>query len=179
MHCRFSISNHGISCIIPFLCPPLASLMSMCLLATIIMHLPDFIIIFIIGKCFNTLHCLPFPDNDDQSHVEDFQQPLVMIWNPNVSFTQVVQERLKNCVSCGAPYGFGYWNDGTSVKRQPRRVLHDFDNIVYLISAVYICPNNHRLLVHDLVVLDCFPIKRTLPFIQLGLSIHLWRCAIP
>ena len=69
-------------------------------------------------------------------------------------------------MNCGAPYSMGYWNDGTCAKRKPG-VLHDFHNIVYLVSAVYICPNKHSLLAHDEIILQCFPIKSVIPFVLL------------
>lgn len=60
----------------------------------------------------------------------------------------------------------GYWNDGSSSSRQPR-ILHAIDNIVILVSAVYICENRHTILAHDEVILSCYPTKAAIPFVLL------------
>jgi len=97
---------------------------------------------------------------------EDFQQPLILLWNPNITHPSMVRQRLERCMVCGTPYTMGYWNDGSSSTRQPR-VIHAVDNIVYLVSAVYICERKHKLLAHDEAILDCFPFKSVVPFLLL------------
>ena len=42
------------------------------------------------------------------------------------------------CVQCGKEAGVGYWNDGMSHYNQPC-LLHDVDECVLLVSAVYVC----------------------------------------
>ena len=98
--------------------------------------------------------------------IEDFQRPLVLLWNPNITHHDIVKNRLKKCISCGQPYSMGFWNDSSVASREPRK-LHSMGNIVILVSAVYICDNNHRLLSHDAVIIDCFPIKAVIPFVLL------------
>ena len=71
-----------------------------------------------------------------------------------------------HCISCGQPYNMAFWNDGSAASREPR-TLHSIDNIVLLVSAVYVCENNHRLLSHDRLILDCFPLKTAVPFVLL------------
>ena len=60
-----------------------------------------------------------------------------------------------------------YWNDGSSASMQPR-LVHDMDNVVLLVSAVYICENRHKLLAHDESVLKCFPSCCMIPFVLLS-----------
>ena len=59
-----------------------------------------------------------------------------------------------------------FWNDGSAASRNPRK-LHAMDNIVLLVSAVYTCDNKHRLLSHDPLILDCYPLKSIIPFVFL------------
>ena len=60
----------------------------------------------------------------------------------------------------------GYWNDGSSPSKQPR-TLHGIDNIVILVSAVYLCDNRHKLLANDELILEKFPSSTMIPFILL------------
>lgn len=77
---------------------------------------------------------------------------------------RVVKDILGKCITCGLPYTTTYWNDGSSTCKEPR-VIHSIDNIVYLVSAVYVCSNKHRLLAHDPRVQQCFPTKSVIPFV--------------
>ena len=97
---------------------------------------------------------------------EDFLQPFIILWNPNITYHEVVNDVLQRCVTCGSPYTMMYWNDGSSAGREPR-VTQSMDNIVYLVSAVYVCCNNHRLLAHDPIIQKCFPIQTVIPFVLL------------
>ena len=60
----------------------------------------------------------------------------------------------------------GYWNDGSSAATQPR-ILHGLDDFAFLVSVVYTCDNNHRLLAHDDSVLQCIPSQIPIPFVLL------------
>ena len=119
----------------------------------------------VIGLSHGTLHSVPLPSYEEVDVVvEDFQQPLILLWNPNITHNKIVEDRLKKCITCGSPYTMGYWNDGSSVSKQPR-IIHTIDNLVLLVSAVYICENHHRLLAHDEAVLECFSIRCAIPFV--------------
>ena len=71
---------------------------------------------------------------------------------------------------------------GSSASTQPR-LIHELDNVVLLISAIYTCENGHRLLTHDHSALKQFPSKCLIPFVfhvLLSLnsfSIHAISCA--
>ena len=60
----------------------------------------------------------------------------------------------------------GYWNDGRSTHNQPR-VLHDIDDIVLLVSAVYVCEEQHRMIAHDQRIMNQLPDNRVFPFVLL------------
>lgn len=128
----------------------------------------DNILLYFTGQSYTTLHSVPLPSLSTLTDVEleDFLSPLVLLWNPNITHHALVKERLKQCISCGMPYSMGFWNDGSTCARQPRK-LHAMNNVVLLVSAVYVCENNHRLLSHDTVILDCFPLKTVIPFVLL------------
>lgn len=112
----------------------------------------------------SNVYCTPLPSIEEVDvEPDDFQQPLILIWNPNITHPAVVRERLSQCIVCRTPYSMGHYNDGSSSSRQPR-MIHAVDNIVFLVSAVYICENNHRLLAHDAAILNCFPVKSVVPF---------------
>ena len=70
------------------------------------------------------------------------------------------------CSKCGLPLHLVYWMDGSSSDKQPR-VLHGIDRIVLLVSAVYACKSNHRVLAHDESVLQHIPDQCLLPFVFL------------
>lgn len=78
----------------------------------------------LIGKEFMTLHSMPLPGLQDVDVVpEDFQQPLFLLWNPNITHHEFVKATLSQCLTCGLPYHLGFWADGTTATKQPR-VLH-------------------------------------------------------
>jgi len=56
-----------------------------------------------------------------------------------------------------------HWNDGTRSDNQPR-IIHDVKNIAYLVSAVYSCDNDHKMLAHDERMLKQLPTRLLAPF---------------
>lgn len=70
------------------------------------------------------------------------------------------------CPTCGSATEHSYWNDVSSTTAQPR-LLHDMHNVVLLVSATYVCQNNHRLLAHDESILKLLPDQRMTPFVLL------------
>ena len=80
--------------------------------------------------------------------------PAVIIWNPYLIYPQITPQDLLSVLNVEVLRMYeAYWNDGGSASRQPR-LLHSVEDIVYLISAVYVCDNRHKLLSHDTVVLS-------------------------
>lgn len=68
-----------------------------------------------------------------------------------------------NCPTCGGCTQHSYWNDGSSESTQPR-LIHDIQNVVHLVSAVYPCDNK---LSHDEMILKQFTLHCMIPFILL------------
>lgn len=97
---------------------------------------------------------------------EDFFLPSIIIWSPYITYPCIFPPGSISCPSCGNPTQHSYWNDGSSSSRQPR-LIHDMDNIVYLVSAVYCCENRHKVLAHDEKVLNLFPSPSMIPFVLL------------
>ena len=92
-----------------------------------------------------SIYYYPLPGFQEvNTNLEDFLQPFIILWNPNITYHEVVKDVLQRCVTCGSPYTMMYWNDGSSAGREPR-VIQSMNNIVYLVSAVYVCCYNHRM----------------------------------
>ena len=89
--------------------------------------------------------------------------PTILLWDPNITYPHFCRETLSRCIHCGLHMREAYWNDGSSAATQPR-TLHGYEDIVFLVSVVYICDNNHRLLARDERVLQCIPSNISLPF---------------
>ena len=64
---------------------------------------------------------------------------------------------------------YSHWNDGSTASRYPR-ILHAEDDIVLLVSSVYICPQGHRTLGHDSTILKQLPSYTEIPFVLLHKS---------
>lgn len=106
-----------------------------------------------------TTEVKPIPD--------DFLIPRVILWNPLLTFSFV----FKNfgglrCASCNKLCETLYWNDGSSSQHQPR-LIHDVEDFVLLVSAVYACEEGHKILAHDERILRMLPCKSMIPFILL------------
>ena len=83
---------------------------------------------------------------------------------PKYNLPSLLSGDIKSMYSLRLTHAGGiYWNDGSSAATQPR-TLHGYEDIVFLVSVVYICDNNHRLLAHDERVLQCIPSNISLPF---------------
>lgn len=94
-----------------------------------------------------------------------FLFPTVILWNPVLTYDCVFSSGLK-CITCAKVCQLAYWNDGSSVHTQPR-LIHDIENFVYLVSAVYVCEQGHRILAHDQIILSMLPCKDMIPFVLL------------
>lgn len=120
-----------------------------------------------LGNGFSGVVTPPFPPfGVREIHEDNFYLPAVLLWNPIVTHPHFVIQRLNKCHHCGLPMHEGQWNDGSSSSTQPR-ILHGIGNVVYLVTAVYSCDNNHRILAHDETLLQCFPSQTLIPFVLL------------
>jgi len=88
--------------------------------------------------------------------------PSIILWNPYLIYSNEVLPGSLKC-HCGLAMCMKHWNDCTSASKQPR-ILHAMKNIVYFVSAVYSCDNNHELLAHDERLLKQLPARIAVPF---------------
>lgn len=96
--------------------------------------------------------------------------PRVILWNPQLAYTFVFSEGSGlQCVTCGKLCQTAYWNDGSSMHKQPR-LIHDIEDFVLLVSVVYECQEGHRTLAHDQRVLNKLPCKAMVPFVLIDKS---------
>lgn len=120
-----------------------------------------------LGNGFSCVVTPPFPPfGVREIHEDNFYLPAVLLWNPIVTHPHFAIQRLNKCHHCGLPMHEVHWNDGSSSSTQPR-ILHGIGNVVYLVTAVYSCDNNHRILAHDETLLQCFPSQTLIPFVLL------------
>ena len=56
------------------------------------------------------------------------------------------------------------WNTGRIDGHSPR-LLHDVNNVVMLVPAIYVCGNGHEVLATDPRILLLFPEEEYIPFI--------------
>ena len=114
----------------------------------------------LIGNRFCSIISPPIPSpGDSDLEVEDF----FILWSPYAIYPILFPEHSTTCPTCGCATEHAYWNDGSSTTAQPR-LLHDMHHVVLLVSATYVCENNHRLLAHDESILKHFPERRMIPF---------------
>ena len=105
----------------------------------------------------------------------DFYMPSIILWNPYlIPPPQIVPPGSIKCTTCGNAMTQGYWNDGSSAAKQPR-TLHALDNMVLLVSAVYVCENRHKIVAHDERVLQLFPLMSMVPFLFLHRTGFTWE----
>ena len=65
----------------------------------------------------------------------------------------------------------------SSVAKQPC-IIHDLHHVVFLVSAVYTCAGQHKLLAHDSTILSHFPSDHMVPFVlfsRTGFTVDLVR----
>ena len=96
----------------------------------------------------------------------DFNLPAVLIWSPLVTYCDYFVHNSIVCETCCTKVHHSYWNDGSCSYKQPR-LIHDVDNVVFLVSAVYTCENGHKLLATDSRLLNKLPSKTQIPFVLL------------
>ena len=86
----------------------------------------------------------------------------------------------QNVPKCNGSYmSHSYWNDGSSATKLSR-MIHVFNDIVYLVSASFVCDKRHKILAHDESILQQLPTS-LFYHIKLGLLrnylICVQRCA--
>ncbi len=77
--------------------------------------------------------------------------PSVIIWNP-IILTPFETLQLK-CPMCQSGLRFWKWNDGKTERDMPRK-LYCIQELVLLVSSVYLCDNHHQVLSHHPSLLE-------------------------
>lgn len=113
--------------------------------------------------------------------VEACLLPHILIWNPLQQFKVFFSHGLQ-CpqIECRRYVQFHRWNMGQSISHGPR-LLHDMNNMVLLVPAVYICTNGHEVISTDPHVLHYFIQQEFIPFIlfhRSGITRELARAVI-
>lgn len=118
-----------------------------------------------LGKIQSEVVVPPEPEVGKNVEIE-LDLPAVILWNPYVSHSQIFTSQITICEKCQCQLQESYWLDGSSESKQPR-ILHDMNRLVVLVSAVYSCDNNHRIIAHDERILQIFPSPDFVPFVLL------------
>ena len=117
------------------------------------------------GQGFHSVIAPPYPlIGDVQLHDEDLFLPMLILWNPYGTYPSLFPPTSIVCPTCGSSTRYSHWQDGSSPSTQPR-LIHEVDNVVLLVSAVYTCENRHKLLAHDEHILSKFPSRHMIPFL--------------
>ena len=97
--------------------------------------------------------------------LETLALPHVLIWCPLTQFSIFFQGSIQ-CpnANCNKIIGLSRWNVGHSDGHCPR-LLHDLNNMVLLVPAVYACDNGHETVATDPYILQKFPEEEHIPFI--------------
>lgn len=104
--------------------------------------------------------------SENPSTENEFSLPPVLLWSPLVTYADFFENNPIICTTCSTPLYHLYWNDGSCAYKNPR-VIHDVENIVLLVSAVYVCGSGHKLVAHHNWILDMLPSKTGVPFLLL------------
>lgn len=113
----------------------------------------------------------------DQTNVESLFLPGIIIWDP---LLQYFHGSLP-CPDCGQILKPRYWKDGKDWKHNSPRRIADIEHYVLLVSRVYACRNDHRIISHDPQILKKFEQIELIPFLLLhkyGITRRLYRLII-
>lgn len=80
------------------------------------------------------------------------------------------------CTQCNKEVSVGYRNDGMTQYTQPR-LLHDIEEVVLLVTAMYFCEEKHKILGHDKRILlflsfHCIKPEMCQSLCQTGMNFH-------
>ena len=120
--------------------------------------------LILLGDGFHGIIIPPATYNIDVNMENDFSfLPPLIIWNPLLTHPSIVNSQIQYCMTCKEEICSTSYNDGSSPSKQPRK-LHSMEDIVLLVSAVYICKKGHKLIAHDERILKSFPSPIMIPF---------------
>ena len=113
----------------------------------------------------------------DQNNVETLFLPEIIIWDPLLQYFQGTLP----CPHCGQILKPRCWKDGKDWKHNNPRRLADIEHYVLLVSRVYACRNDHRIISHDPQILKKFEQVELIPFLLLhkyGITRRLYRLIV-
>lgn len=113
----------------------------------------------------------------DQNNVETLFFPGIIIWDPLIQYFHGSLP----CPDCGQILKPRCWKDGKDWKHNSPRRLADLEHYVLLVSRVYACRNDHRIISHDPQILKRFEQVELIPFLLLhkyGITRRLYRLII-
>ena len=67
----------------------------------------------------------------------DLILPAVILWNPFVTYSNVIEIKHKKCATCGMPMHESAWTDGSSGDTQPRCV-HSLHRKFLLVQSMFV-----------------------------------------
>ena len=73
-----------------------------------------------------------------------YQVPSIILWDPLLQLFNGVL----SCVECGSAMKTRAWKDGRNSHENPR-MLYCIEQPVLLVSCVYACTKDHRMVAHD------------------------------
>ena len=103
----------------------------------------------------------PFSSVQEDVNIEHYMTPGVMVWDLLRSHRSVVGKL--QCTFCAEDHKTqslrhtGLWSNGAGNCRYGPRLIYDSSRIFLLVSAVYVCPENHQVHAHHPSALSCIP----------------------
>ena len=93
--------------------------------------------------------------------------PTVLLWHPLQLLQQLLLSNAWEACpidNCGSKMTLSRWNTGRIDGHLPR-LIHDINNVVVLVPAIYKCGNGHEVLATDPRIFLLFPEEEYIPFI--------------
>ena len=94
----------------------------------------------------------------------------VIIWSPLEQYSNLISNECPKCENCVSRLSPSAWTNGQSTAENQPRLLHCVNFNVLLVSRIYCCENNHRVLGHHPGIIKQFNgrLRCVVPF-------HLWH----
>ena len=113
------------------------------------------------------IHGCPSSSTLENVNVEHYMCPGIMIWDVLRSYHSHVG--MLHCTFCAEEHKTvslrhtGLWSNGLANCRYGPRLIYDSSRTFLLVSAVYVCSENHQVPAHHPSVLSCMP-SHYIPF---------------
>ena len=113
------------------------------------------------GRRVTLIREWPSSSMDESVKIEHYTTPGIMIWDVLRSYGPVLGKL--NCPFCAESNQIqslrhtGLWANGYSNCCYEPRLIYDTSSAFFLVSAVYVCPQNHQVPSHHPSILSCLP----------------------